>query len=112
MKTFIAKINKEYEVEAKDESDACNQLFKQIGGSEEIVSAQFFSDIEIKEKNNKIHNYKCDKCGKPATYNLQNNWHLWDIKPNGNFTHNDEWGAGENEFFCHDCYWKEMKWKS
>jgi len=55
------------------------------------------------------HDYVCQTCGKPAVYNLQNNWHLWDITPKGNFKHNDEWEAdgNENNFWCEECYEKE-----
>lgn len=52
------------------------------------------------------HDYKCQTCGKPATVNLQNNWHLWDITPRGKFKDNDEWLAGENNFWCDECYEK------
>lgn len=55
------------------------------------------------------HDHTCDNCGKPATLNLQNNWQLFDITPNGAFFENDTWEGDSNEFFCDDCYEKEMK---
>lgn len=58
------------------------------------------------------HNYKCQKCGKSATVNLQNNWHLWNITPKGNFEDNKEWSAGESNFWCQECYEKEAQLKS
>lgn len=54
------------------------------------------------------HDYKCDGCGKPAVYNLQRNWHLYDITPEGYFQSNDEWNDDENSFYCEECYEKEM----
>lgn len=54
------------------------------------------------------HDHVCDNCGKPATLNLQNNWHLYDITPAGKFESNDEWDGDSNEFFCDECYEKEM----
>jgi len=55
------------------------------------------------------HKHKCDKCGKPARWNLQNNWHLWHILPNGDFQDYKEWECGENKFYCDNCYGKEMR---
>ena len=53
--------------------------------------------------------FVCDKCGKPATLNLQNNWQLYEIQPSGNFKEIDTWEGSENSFFCATCYEKEMK---
>jgi Zn finger protein HypA/HybF involved in hydrogenase expression len=50
------------------------------------------------------HDYKCDKCGKTAVYNLQNYWHLYDIEKDGDFKENDSWESDTNEFWCDDCY--------
>lgn len=53
------------------------------------------------------HEYICDKCGKPAEYNLQGDgWVLWSIDKQGNFEEEKSWGLGEggnNEFFCKKC---------
>ena len=58
------------------------------------------------------HEYVCDICGKPATYNLQGDgWVLWKIKKDGDFVKEKEWGLGEgdnNEFFCNKCAEKEQ----
>lgn len=48
--------------------------------------------------------YVCDKCGKPAVYNLQNVWVLYDIVKDKDFKENDTWEGDTNEFFCEDCY--------
>ena len=53
------------------------------------------------------HDYKCQECDKPAEVNLQNNWHLWRISPDGDFVDEKEWEAGENNFWCEKCYEKE-----
>ena len=55
-----------------------------------------------------IHDYKCDNCGKPATLNLQNNWQLYEILYNGCFIEKDTWEGDSNEFYCDDCYKKEV----
>lgn len=56
------------------------------------------------------HDYKCDKCGKVAKYNLQGDgWCLWSIDEAGNFKEIKCWGLGEsgnNEFFCEECAYK------
>jgi hypothetical protein len=54
------------------------------------------------------HIYTCDKCDKPATKNLQQNWQLYDVLPDGDFVLNDEWEGDNNEFYCDKCYEKEM----
>jgi hypothetical protein len=57
------------------------------------------------------HEYVCDKCGKPATWNLQSGgWCLWEITPKGKFKSYNEWGFGEgddNDFYCDKCAEKE-----
>ena len=55
------------------------------------------------------HDYTCDICGKPATLNLQNNWQLFDITSSGDFKEQDTWEGDSNEFYCDDCYEKEME---
>lgn len=62
----------------------------------------------VAKKNKKEINFPCDSCGKQAVYNLQNNWHLFDIVDDEKFESNDEWEGDSNEFFCEDCYEKEM----
>ena len=49
------------------------------------------------------HDYKCDVCGKPATYNLQTQWHKYAIDADGDFYERDSWEGGENEFLCDEC---------
>jgi len=66
-----------------------------------------------KLKKQKInHDYKCQNCGKPATWNLQGDgWTLWEITKNGNFKEYKSWGMGEgdnNEFYCDKCAEKEQ----
>jgi hypothetical protein len=59
------------------------------------------------------HDYKCDKCNKPANYNLQGGgWALWNLnhKKYPDFESAKIWGFGEgdeNEFFCEECAEKE-----
>lgn len=64
--------------------------------------------IKIKEIG---HEYVCDKCGRPAEYNLQGDgWCLWSIDKHGEFNEIKSWGMGEggnNEFFCEECAEKE-----
>jgi len=54
------------------------------------------------------HDHKCQNCGKPATKNLQYNWQLFAITPSGNFKEEDTWEGDSSEFFCDECYDKEM----
>ena len=54
------------------------------------------------------HDFQCQGCGKPATVNLQQNWHRWYITPNGDFTAEKEWEGDTNEMWCDKCYEKEM----
>jgi hypothetical protein len=62
-------------------------------------------------ENKKIeHDYKCEKCGKVATHNLQDGgWVSWEILPDGGFQHIDTWSQGdtENHFYCEECYYEE-----
>ena len=53
------------------------------------------------------HDYKCDKCGKPATYNVQRNWQTYTINNKGNFHLIEENEGDVNDFFCDDCKEKE-----
>lgn len=55
------------------------------------------------------HDYKCDKCKKPAVYNLQDAWHLYDIDQKGDFEELKSWEADTNEFWCESCYDKEYR---
>ncbi len=55
-------------------------------------------------KQSKIkHDHKCDKCGKPATQNIQNWWHVYTIDSDGNFDEVNDYAGDVNEFFCDDC---------
>lgn len=58
-----------------------------------------------------FHEYLCDKCGKPAKYNLQGGGYaLWEISSKGKFEIIEEWGLGEegeNTFLCEECAEKE-----
>ena len=62
----------------------------------------------MKKKIKKEINYPCDYCGQPAIYNLQNIWKLYDIIDDKRFEDNNEWEGDGNEFFCEECYEKEM----
>ena len=60
----------------------------------------------------KKHDYKCQKCGKPADYNLQGGgWALWDLnaKDYPDWNSAKIWGFGdqENSFYCQECAEKE-----
>lgn len=58
-------------------------------------------------KTNKItHNYKCDKCDKTATINIQNANVEFEIWPDGAFKETDTWGHGDdyNDFYCDEHY--------
>ncbi|MBW2968813.1 hypothetical protein KY314_01710 [Candidatus Woesearchaeota archaeon] len=63
---------------------------------------------QIKNMEKIKHNHKCQRCGKPATWNLQNAWHLYQITPNGDFTESNSWEGDENNFFCDECCKKEL----
>jgi hypothetical protein len=66
---------------------------------------------ESRNKMTKVrHDYKCQNCGEPATYNLQGGgWCLWSISRTGGFIREKEWGMGDddNEFYCDKCAEKE-----
>ncbi len=49
------------------------------------------------------HDLKCEECGKPATRNVQNQWHEYAISRNGNFKETNNWEGDENYFLCDDC---------
>lgn len=53
------------------------------------------------------HEYLCDYCGKPATINLQNTWHKYDIDDEGEFDEINSWEGDTNEFYCDACAKKE-----
>ena len=58
------------------------------------------------KKINKIrlkHDYTCDICGEPATRNIQNWWHEYDIKPSGKMVETNDWEGDTNEFYCDNC---------
>jgi hypothetical protein len=48
------------------------------------------------------HNYKC-KCGKPATFNIQNWWRSYVINKDGSFDEAGDWEGDTNVFLCDDC---------
>ena len=81
----------EVDVEAKNESEAVEKAVKD--GKWDMMNdghRDMFEAEEIIEAN---HDYVCQKCGKPATINLQNNWHLFDITPTKriNDLYNSRW---------------------
>jgi len=49
------------------------------------------------------HGYKCDICGKPAKYNVQEQIHKYEIDEKGNFVEVDVWEGNENRFLCESC---------
>ena len=49
-----------------------------------------------------------EKCGNKADVNLQNNWQLYGCLPNGGYSEIKSWEGDSNEFFCENCYEKEM----
>jgi len=54
-----------------------------------------------KEKIN--HDYVCDNCGKPATWNYQNSYQLYSINKNGETKEEDNNEGDVNEFYCDEC---------
>jgi hypothetical protein len=48
--------------------------------------------------------YTCDCCGKPATKNIQNNWHEYNITKKGDFKEVNSWDGDTSEFYCDKCY--------
>jgi len=50
---------------------------------------------------------KCDTCGKPAKYNLQNWWNLYEIDGKGEYEEISNWEGDTNEFYCEKCAEKE-----
>jgi hypothetical protein len=49
------------------------------------------------------HDYVCDECGEPATRNVQNWWHEYEIKPSGKMIEINDWEGDTNEFYCDKC---------
>jgi len=54
-------------------------------------------------KNTIKHDYKCEKCGKPATRNIQNWWHEYKIDEKGDMTEINDWSGDNNIFLCDEC---------
>ena len=50
------------------------------------------------------HDHTCDKCGKPATVNIQQSWQQYSINEDGEFELEKEWVEGENNFYCEKCF--------
>lgn len=46
-------------------------------------------------------------CGKPATWNMQENWVVWEISKSGFYERFGEENTGENLFYCDECAEKE-----
>ena len=46
-------------------------------------------------------------CGKPATWNFQDNWVVWEIGKSGFYERFGEENTGENLFYCDECAEKE-----
>lgn len=60
-------------------------------------------------KKKKDLQYPCDNCEKPAVYNLQNVWQLYEIDNDEIEEEPCETHEGDsNEFYCADCYKREM----
>ncbi len=55
-----------------------------------------------KKKSGVSHDYKCDICGKPATYNVQDQWHSYHITDDGDFEEAGSREGGTNEFYCEE----------
>ncbi len=49
------------------------------------------------------HSYVCDECGKPATQNIQQQYHSYSISASGEFQEIDNWEGDTNEFLCDEC---------
>jgi hypothetical protein len=48
------------------------------------------------------HDYECQTCGKPATCNIQQTWHEYEITPKGDFKEINSWEGDNNYFYCDD----------
>lgn len=48
------------------------------------------------------HNYKCQVCGKPAKYNIQETYITYKITDNGDFKEIEQNCNGDNDFFCEE----------
>lgn len=55
------------------------------------------------------HDHKCQVCDKPATVNYQLVWVQWNIDEEGNFDDSEYHNCKENNFYCDDCWNKEME---
>ena len=56
-----------------------------------------------KQETKITHDYICDRCGKPATININTTWRKYNITPDGDFQEADDWAGNESEFWCDDC---------
>ena len=56
-----------------------------------------------------FHDYICQVCGKPAEINYQLVWCEYPIDEYGEFGETEFGNVDENEFFCSECFEKEMK---
>jgi len=95
----------------KDCDDVIDEMKSWDESDKKEVIDEFYKNhpkMKSNKKTKKIasHDYKCDRCGKKATLNLQSAWHLYDIDTDGNFNEQDSWEGDTNEFYCEKCYKK------
>ena len=57
---------------------------------------------KVKKKSKVNHDYVCEECGKPATHNIQDWWHAYEIDKDGEFTEVNDWEGSDNSFYCDD----------
>ncbi len=55
------------------------------------------------KKKKTVHGYTCDKCGKPATQNIQETYIIYRITKDGDFKELVSEPDGINEFYCDNC---------
>ena len=76
---------------------------KKLAEQEEIFKAATPEQIEKRRDpawKGITHEYPCQVCDKPATYNLQKMWHRYSITPDGDFENEKSWEAGGGEWYC------------
>ena len=102
MKTFI--FTTKYKINAKTEKEA-----KKILATDDNVRDEFIFDTdceELKKPSRKIlHNHTCDRCGKPATKNIQEIVMEYNIDKEGGFDEIEILSVndGYNFFLCDNC---------
>jgi len=105
-KIYTIYPNFAFEVSAKDKDEAEKLATAEL----EKITHNFDFEVEEDEDNegeevsDKItHDHECG-CGKPATLNLQQNYQLYEITPDGDFNEIKSWEGDTNEFYCDECY--------